>query len=405
MASHSGIRATGSDQEYSRKPILKNAAGYGAWKSKMAAILQGEQCWRLVQGIELEPQSLGVQVMSDGDVVIDPADQADIEFRKERLAEIKNWQKRYDKAASLITQAVDDSLVQMLDVYDQNPILIWAALKEDYNTVTPSQLAQAAHSFLGYVVTEDDTFLQLKHNFDELLRKVVEQGGSISPAQQLQTLLSALPMKYDVLRESYYGMIPPPPISYLWSRLYDIETTQLKRDALAEASGARGEALYQKGGGRGGSSSRARGRGASGRGGGRAGGAGDEKNENCFRCGEVDHWARECPRKDTKCNWCGVVGHIEKTCYSKANGNAKGGRGGGRGGRGAARGGRSGGYLGEGVEVQEEVAEQGHGEAMIGEVNIGRGEEDGDGREWVCDSGADFHMSGDCHVVYNRVVK
>ena len=159
MASHSGIRATGSDQEYSRKPILKNAADYGAWKSKMAAILLGEQCWRLVQGIEVEPQSLGIQVVGDGDVFIDPADQVDIDLRKERLAEIKNWQKRYDKAASLITQAIDDSLVQMLDVYDQNPIRIWAALKEDFNTVTPSQLAQAAHSFLGYVVTEDDTFL------------------------------------------------------------------------------------------------------------------------------------------------------------------------------------------------------------------------------------------------------
>ena len=44
----------------------------------------------------------------------------------------------------------------MLDVYDQNPILIWAALKEDFNTVTPAQLAQATHNFLGYVITEDD---------------------------------------------------------------------------------------------------------------------------------------------------------------------------------------------------------------------------------------------------------
>ena len=134
MASNSGIRATGSDQEYSTKPILKNVAGYGAWKTKMAAILQGEQCWRLVQGIELEPQSPGVQVVGDGDAVIDLSDQTDIALRKERLVEIKDWQKRYDKAASSITQAVDDSLVQMLDVYDQNPILIWAALKEDFNT-------------------------------------------------------------------------------------------------------------------------------------------------------------------------------------------------------------------------------------------------------------------------------
>ena len=86
MTSNSGIRATGSDQEYSRKPILKNAAGYGAWKTKIAALLQGEQYWRLVQEIELEPQSLGVQVVGDGDAVIDPADHTDIALRKERQA-------------------------------------------------------------------------------------------------------------------------------------------------------------------------------------------------------------------------------------------------------------------------------------------------------------------------------
>ena len=46
------------------------------------------------------------------------------------------------------------------------------------------------------------------------------------------------------------------------------------------------------------------------------------------------------------CNWCGVVGHIEKACYIKANGTSKGGRlGGSRGGRvGSGRGDRGGGY-------------------------------------------------------------
>ena len=162
-----------------------------------------------------------MQVVGDGDGVEDPADHADIARRTERASEIKDWRRRYRKAASMIKQAVDDSMVQMLDVHNKNPILIWAALKEDYNTVTPAQLAQAAHNFLDYVITEDDTFLQLKHSFDELLRKVAEQGGSISPAEQLQTLLGTLPMKYDILRESFYSMIPAAPISYMWSRLFD----------------------------------------------------------------------------------------------------------------------------------------------------------------------------------------
>ena len=59
MASYSGIRARDFDRgEYSRKPILKNAAGYGAWKVKMETILDADDCWEIVQGTELEPLDL-----------------------------------------------------------------------------------------------------------------------------------------------------------------------------------------------------------------------------------------------------------------------------------------------------------------------------------------------------------
>ena len=62
------------------------------------------------------------------------------------------------------------------------------------------------------------------------------------------------------------------------------------------------------------------------------------------------------------CSWCGVVGHITNTCYSKANGAARGGRASGsRGGRGgSSRGGRGGGYsrYGEG-DGDEETSDQG----------------------------------------------
>ena len=84
-----------------------------------------------------------------------------------------------------MTQSVDDSLVQMLNVHSKNPILIWVALAADFSTITPEQLSLARQDFQNFVITEDETFLETKQNFNELLRKVVAQRGAISPADQL----------------------------------------------------------------------------------------------------------------------------------------------------------------------------------------------------------------------------
>ena len=84
-------------------------------------------------------------------------------------------------------------------------------------------------------------------------------------------------------------------------------------------------------------------------------------------------------------NWCGIVGHIEKTCYGKANGAVRGGKiGGGAGGR-TGRGGRGGRStrFGEG-DADGDSSEQGHSEVLIGEINMGTGEGDGEERESGC---------------------
>ena len=106
-------------------------------------------------------------------------------------------------------------------------------------------------------MTEDENYLELKQRFNELLRKVVEHNGVVTVEDQLETLLASLPAKFDILRESYYLMIPAPNISYLWSRMFDIESTQRRREAEGDGTGMRGEVYYQTRG-RGGGSFRGR---------------------------------------------------------------------------------------------------------------------------------------------------
>ena len=384
MASTSGIRATGSNSgEYIKKIVLKDSASYGPWKAKLTSILDAEDCWEIVNGIEAEPRRIAL----DDDV--DNKDEVD-----KRLLEIRDFKKRSKKAASLITQTIDDSIVMSLDVHERNPVSMWAQLAEDYNTITPAQRSTARKEFLNFVIFEEETFLDIKQRYNELLRKVTVQGGVVDVGDRLETLLNALPEKYDILRESYFAQTPAPEIEYVWDRMYDIETTEKRRAAQTGSSAMIGEVYYQTTRGRG--SARGRGRVVF------RGGRGVQqrmeqvKTENCFRCGEVDHWSRECPKKDSVCSWCGATGHIEKTCYSKLNGAARGGKSNGTGtrgrGSGSAGSGRGGHVkFGEGQEGEE----QGHAEVLIGEVNMGVGDEDGEDKEWVCDSGADYHMTGD----------
>ena len=392
MASTSGIRANGSDRgEFTRKPILKDAAGYSAWSTKMETILDADDCWDIVMGTELEPNDLAV-VVDEGQEG-EPSAVADVAKEAIRTLEIKDWKRRFKKAASVITQSVDDGLVHILKVHNKNPILMWAALAADFNTITPAQLSLARRDFLNYTIPEDEDYLVSKQNFEDLLRLVTSQNGVVSDEDKLQTLLGSLPERFDTIRESYFAQTPAPGIDYIWRRMFDRETTQKRREQSAVM---RGEVYFQSRG-RGGFV-RGRGRGAArggGSGSGSGGRGGDVKSENCFRCGESDHWSRECPKKDSICTWCGAAGHIEKTCYSKANGAARGGKIDGVRGRGRSSRGR-GGYsrYGEG-DTKEDVNEQGFSEVLVGEVHMGTGDGDGEEREWVCDSGADFHMTGD----------
>ena len=71
------------------------------------SILDGEDCWDIVNGTEVEPARLAV--VTDVDGVQEKKPQVDI-----GLAEIKDFRKRSKKAASLITQTIDDTIAVLV---------------------------------------------------------------------------------------------------------------------------------------------------------------------------------------------------------------------------------------------------------------------------------------------------
>ena len=92
MASTSGIRASGSRSSgYMKKIVLKDAASYGPWRTKLIAILDAEDCLEIVNGTEMEPAEIAE--------VLNPDNTAANTFEVDkRQAEIKDWRKRSKKA-------------------------------------------------------------------------------------------------------------------------------------------------------------------------------------------------------------------------------------------------------------------------------------------------------------------
>lgn len=117
----------------------------------------------------------------------------------ESRAKLKDYNKRTKKAASLISQTVDDNIVMSLDVHKRDPRTMWGHLARDYNIVMPVQRMAARKVFVDMTIPEESTHLDIKHNFNELLKKVTMQGGAISVDEPLQASLEALRAKYGVL--------------------------------------------------------------------------------------------------------------------------------------------------------------------------------------------------------------
>ena len=144
----------------------------------METILDADDCWDVVMGTKLEPNELAV-VVDEGQEGA-PKAVADVAKEAIRTLEIKDWKRRFKKAASVITQSVDDGLVHILKVHNKNPIFMWAALATDFNTITPAQLSLAISDFLNYTIPEDEDYLVTKQNFEDLLRLVTSQNGVVS---------------------------------------------------------------------------------------------------------------------------------------------------------------------------------------------------------------------------------
>ena len=96
------------------------------------------------------------------------------EFRRNNTEQSRHegLYKKVEKATSLITPTMDESLVMSLDVLERDPCLMWEKLAADFNKVTSAQKSSARMAFLTFKIPPLESYLETKHRFDELLRLV-----------------------------------------------------------------------------------------------------------------------------------------------------------------------------------------------------------------------------------------
>ena len=109
------------------------------------------------------------------------------------MLEIKDFKKRSKKVASLTTHTIDDNIVMRLDVHER---------------ITLAQRSTVRKEFLNLFITKDETLLDIKQKYKELLRTVTVEGGVINARSRLESLQDALPEKYDIVRVSSFLQTP-----------------------------------------------------------------------------------------------------------------------------------------------------------------------------------------------------
>ena len=83
-----------------------------------------------------------------------------------------------------------------------------------------------------FQISEEESYLEIKLRYNELIRKIIMHRGVINEEDRLETLLTSLPEKYDHIKESFYAQPIAPGIDYIWDRMLDIDVNAILMSTL-----------------------------------------------------------------------------------------------------------------------------------------------------------------------------
>ena len=376
-----GIRAP---ENTIRAPSILRKENYRSWAMKLKAALKVMECWRLVEGTEVSPPATAAAGASAAEL-------------RAALAAKALWDKKCDRASSLLVSSVSDDEIGTIYGFDDDPVAIWARLRDKFERRSEAEAESAQMELLEFTHKEGETANATIDRFDAAVKYCEDQGVTNDENHLKRMLLRYPAERYEVLKQSY--LLAPaaarPDLDMLKSQLRDIDDLHQKKNAgkrggqANQAESAWGDGGYGSGRGRGRGRQNGRGnrggrggRGDGGGSGGSYGGGRGGQDIQCYCCGEKGHIRPKCPKRDSVCHKCKHTGHLQSMCKGdKPRDSGNGG------------GGSSGGYGGYGGGPKN--PEAGQFDTMYCEAMMLSTGGSGSENKWMADPGSSHHLKGD----------
>ena len=185
-AGNSGIRADGSIRPVA---VLKKD-NYKPWSLKLKHSLKLIRSWDLVTGTEAMPPAAAAAGATAAEVTA-------------ALALRANWDQRYEKAAAVLIMSISDDELMTVQAHDENPVQIWALLREKFERRSEAEAESAQMEFLDFSHREGESANVLIERFETAVKYCNDQGVIVNEDLQKRMLLARPAERYGYLRQSY----------------------------------------------------------------------------------------------------------------------------------------------------------------------------------------------------------